>query len=90
VIIALSYAFFYLKNDYTFESAIQSILLKGGDTDTNAAIVGGLIGARWGLKNIPLAWRKTGVQFNNKRKDYAELKDVTELLKMIDTLIANM
>ena len=29
------------------------ILKKGGDTDTNACIVGGLIGAVIGEKNIP-------------------------------------
>ena len=31
---------------------MQDILIKGGDTDTNAAIVGGLLGAQ-GISNIP-------------------------------------
>jgi len=30
--------------------------LKGGDTDTNAAILGGLIGAAVGYSNIPKEW----------------------------------
>ena len=38
--IAFSYAFF-LFNGYTFEDAIRVILIRGGATDTNAAIVGG-------------------------------------------------
>jgi ADP-ribosylglycohydrolase len=30
--------------------------MKGGDTDTNAAIVGGLIGAWQGISQIPQEW----------------------------------
>jgi len=43
--IAFMWAFYYLKNEFTYEAAIKDILMKGGDTDTNAAIVGGLIGS---------------------------------------------
>ena len=42
--VAFCYSFYYLRNKYSYEDAIRDILLKGGDTDTNAAIVGGLIG----------------------------------------------
>ena len=39
-------AFFFLRNpEVTYEEAIQMTLMKGGDTDTNAAIVGGMVGA---------------------------------------------
>jgi ADP-ribosylglycohydrolase len=31
---------------------MREILTAGGDTDTNAAIVGGVMGAFWGLDNI--------------------------------------
>jgi ADP-ribosylglycohydrolase len=31
-------------------------VLQGGDTDTNAAIIGALLGARDGIKRIPLHW----------------------------------
>ena len=44
---------FFLFNGYTFEDAIRDILIRGGATDTNAAIVGGLLGARWGKSGIP-------------------------------------
>lgn len=40
-----------LRSSYT--EAISSILLMGGDTDTNAAIVGGMIGALHGASSIP-------------------------------------
>ncbi len=34
---------------------MNDILLRGGDTDTNAAIVGGLLGAK-GINQIPEEW----------------------------------
>ncbi len=38
-------AMYFLRNsDIDFEEAIKETLMKGGDTDTNAAIVGGLVG----------------------------------------------
>jgi ADP-ribosyl-[dinitrogen reductase] hydrolase len=39
------WAFYYLKNEWSFQDALKDILLQGGDTETNAAIVCGLIGA---------------------------------------------
>ena len=68
--IAFSYAFFYLFNGYKYEDAIRDILIRGGDTDTNAAIVGGLLGARWGKSEIPKEWIKKGVRFDTFRQDY--------------------
>jgi ADP-ribosyl-[dinitrogen reductase] hydrolase len=39
-------AIYFLRHpDITYEEAIYQTLLKGGDTDTNAAIVGGLVGS---------------------------------------------
>ena len=43
--IAFIWAFYYLKNNWRYMDALKDILLRGGDTDTNAAIVGGLLGA---------------------------------------------
>jgi hypothetical protein len=39
------------------EKALRQVLLLGGDTDTNAAIVGGLMGAYWGAEGIPEAMK---------------------------------
>lgn len=33
--------------------------MRGGDTDTNACIVGALLGARFGIDEIPYEWIKT-------------------------------
>nr|WP_296774976.1 ADP-ribosylglycohydrolase family protein [Rhodococcus sp. (in: high G+C Gram-positive bacteria)] len=37
--------------------ALELCVLAGGDTDTTAAIAGGLLGARWGASAVPLRWR---------------------------------
>jgi ADP-ribosylglycohydrolase len=51
--IPLLWAFYYLKNEYTFENAIKDIIRKKGDTDNNAAIIGALLGAAYGVEGIP-------------------------------------
>ena len=43
--IGFQQAFFHLKAGSSYVEAIQDTLLQGGDTDTNACIVGGLLGA---------------------------------------------
>jgi len=37
--------------------ALEHAVRGGGDTDTVAAIAGGLLGARWGASAVPAAWR---------------------------------
>lgn len=44
----------YFKDDY--ECAVLAAINSGGDTDTNAAMIGGIIGARVGLNGIPRRW----------------------------------
>ena len=41
-----------------FASAVERSIRLGNDTDTTAAIAGGLAGIRWGWDGIPLAWRR--------------------------------
>lgn len=50
--IAFSYAFYHLKQRSSFRAALADTLLRGGDTDTNACIVGGLIGAYRGINSL--------------------------------------
>lgn len=42
----------------TLARAIEAAVRCGSDTDTVAAIAGGLLGARWGLSAIPLRWQR--------------------------------
>ena len=46
-------AIYHLRNQSSYEEAMRSVISAGGDTDTNACIVGGLIGAANGLSDIP-------------------------------------
>lgn len=41
----------------TFEEGMDRVIRTGGDTDTNGAIAGALLGARFGEKAIPRDWR---------------------------------
>jgi len=51
--IGFTYAFHFLFHDYGFKQAIIETLARGGDTDTNACIVGGLLGALNGFDKLP-------------------------------------
>ena len=55
VLVSLQNAFFHLK-DSSFEEALISTVSAGGDTDTNAAICGALLGAALGRSAIPPRW----------------------------------
>jgi len=48
-------AFRALHRGLGWEDAVRQTLLLGGDTDTNACIVGGLVGARVGASGLPEA-----------------------------------
>jgi len=41
-----------------FGLAVRAAVAAGHDTDTVAAIAGGLLGSRWGVSAIPLDWRR--------------------------------
>ncbi|MGW1617197.1 ADP-ribosylglycohydrolase family protein [Streptomyces sp. NPDC002285] len=43
-----------------FQLASEAAVRAGDDTDTVAAIAGALLGARWGVSVIPLAWQQAG------------------------------
>ncbi len=46
----------WLRHRGNFESAVRSVIACGGDTDTVAAITGGICGAETGEPGIPKAW----------------------------------
>ena len=85
-LIAFSYAFFYLKNNISYKEALENVLLQGGDTDTNAAIVWGLLGARWSINQIPIEWINS-LGFDNYRTSFVDLKNLNELESLIESLI---
>ena len=56
VLIALQNAFCRLRRGENVEAALVATVGKGGDTDTNDAIVGALLGAADGLRAMPHRW----------------------------------
>ena len=46
----------WLRYQNNYQTAIEEIIKLGGDTDTTAAILGGIIGAKVGKKGIPQTW----------------------------------
>ncbi len=52
----LGSAVWALRTTSSFEDAIRAAIDLGGDTDTVAAVTGGLAGARYGLDAIPARW----------------------------------
>lgn len=56
VLIALHNAFYQLLNARSLEEGIVDTVRRGGDTDTNAAITGALLGAVWGMQAVPKQW----------------------------------
>jgi ADP-ribosylglycohydrolase len=56
VLIAFRNALWQLLNAPNFEAGVVDTVMQGGDTDTNAAICGALLGAVYGLDAIPAQW----------------------------------
>ncbi|MBT5502645.1 ADP-ribosylglycohydrolase family protein [Candidatus Falkowbacteria bacterium] len=55
----------FFRNPTNFRAGVLEAVNAGGDTDTNAAIVGALIGANVGLESIPVEWQ----EFNRTFRD---------------------
>jgi ADP-ribosylglycohydrolase len=58
VLIALQNAFYQLLHAPTLEDGVVDTVMAGGDTDTNAAVAGALLGAVHGRDAIPWRWRR--------------------------------
>lgn len=56
--IAFRFAFWELLHAPTFMAAVLDAANRGGDADTNAAIVGALVGSRVGVEGIPMDWQR--------------------------------
>jgi ADP-ribosyl-[dinitrogen reductase] hydrolase len=58
VLIALQNAFYQLLHAPSFEEGVVRSVASGGDTDTNGAIAGALLGAVHGRDEVPTQWRQ--------------------------------
>ena len=55
----------YLRHQRDFRAGVLEAVNAGGDTDTNASIVGALIGATVGIEGIPHEWRTFRPEFED-------------------------
>jgi ADP-ribosyl-[dinitrogen reductase] hydrolase len=56
VIIAFQNALWQMLNAPSLEDGVVDTIMRGGDTDTNAAIAGALLGAVYGRQAVPKQW----------------------------------
>lgn len=85
VLTAFQNAFFELQTRDPLEECLVRTVAAGGDTDTNGAIVGALLGAADGIEAIPERWQSTVLTCRSRRpKEYW----ATDLLELADALLA--
>ena len=58
VLIALQNALWQMLHAPSFEEGVVDTVMQGGDTDTNAAIAGALLGSMYGEEAVPAQWRE--------------------------------
>ena len=86
--IAFTQAFKHLAKGSTYQTAITETLLGGGDTDTNACIVGGLVGALHGVSSVPSAMTQALLTCNTQvGRPRPEVYSTRELGRLVDDLI---
>jgi ADP-ribosyl-[dinitrogen reductase] hydrolase len=83
------HAFRHLKNRTPFVNALFETLSGGGDTDTNAAIAGGLLGALHGEEGIPPPLREAILRCDTRkgrpRPDFLQTR--VQLPALLDRLL---
>ena len=78
--IAFQAAYYWLLHAKDYPSAMRAIVNKIGDPDTNAAIVGALLGAIYGRRGIPARWQSTVLDYENDRPAAYHATTAMELL----------
>jgi ADP-ribosylglycohydrolase len=71
----------------SWRDAVVDVASRGGDADTNAAIVGALLGARDGVHAIPGAWIRRVLEVKQPGPDeWAEAHHPRHLLAIVERL----
>jgi ADP-ribosyl-[dinitrogen reductase] hydrolase len=76
VLVALAVAVHDALAAESFEQGLITVVNRGGDADTNGAIAGAILGARFGAEAIPARWLKL----------LLERDEITELAAKLQTL----
>jgi ADP-ribosylglycohydrolase len=81
--VALQHAFHHLEHATRFDDALIATIARGGDTDTNAAIVGALLGAVMGVEALPARWIRTVRECTPERPRHFHCNDLDELAQAL-------
>lgn len=76
VIYSLEAAFWSLLNSNSYEETVLTAVNLGEDTDTNAAIAGGLAGLYYGAERIPSSWLQSIVRLEEIEQLCNELNEI--------------
>jgi hypothetical protein len=63
----------WLRSPISYADAVTSAIRCGGDTDTVAAITGGIVGAAVGVQGIPTEWRDGMLEWPRSNSHLARL-----------------
>lgn len=87
VLIAFWNALYQLLHAKSLEDALIATVSAGGDTDTNAAICGALLGAIYGRDALPFNWRQSILTCRPSKHDPTVRQPRPECLWPVDALI---
>lgn len=76
---ALGAGFWALKNAESFSDGLLKIIHEGGDADSNGAVAGALLGARFGFSDIPPVWVEDLANENELRSKAAKFLELLEI-----------
>jgi ADP-ribosyl-[dinitrogen reductase] hydrolase len=83
--VAFRLAFWHANHTKTYRESVIDVASRGGDADTNGAIVGALVGARDGMVAIPEAWRLRVLAVRQRGpEDWAEAHRPGHLLALVE------
>lgn len=89
--IAFTHAFRLLIQGADYMTALREVLAGGGDTDTNACIVGGLIGAADGINAIPVEIARAVIECDTSKGKHPrpDFLSGRHILSLAERLLTN-
>ena len=79
----------FLRHPNDFRAGIEEIIVCGGDSDTTAAILGGILGAHLGIDAIPRDWRESLWEWPNSARSMEVLaRNLADSLQSGEALVA--
>ena len=88
-LIAMRAALWSACHPANFEDGLSAIVSAGGDTDTNGAIAGAVLGARFGHQAIPARWRDHVAEIRNYTPPVANWPRRERLEDLADRVLAS-